>query len=181
MSDRAVHDGAFVRLPSSAKRALKTAPAVTYPVGRSRRLALLLAAPWVLAALCLLSVLVWPFANAPTAVGALLAVLVLLLNGWALRRFWRAQVVRQLIWDGQAWHLDAPVAQGSGEISVRLDVQHCLLLLYRAPGARRGTWLWADAAAYPQRWHLLRCALYSSGIGPNAQERLRTDGLIERA
>lgn len=139
------------------------APVVTFPVGRTATLAMGLA------------VLVWvgwglaffvSFGH-PVAVGKARPAIVLLvpclIAAGACWRFWRLQVPRQLCWDGERWHLITAGAEEGGDgarVQVRLDAQRWMLLWFRAAGARRGTWLWAQASTAPQRWHLLRCALY---------------------
>ena len=77
-------------------------------------------------------------------------------------RFWRQQAARQLRWDGERWWLiDAGREHEGAPPQVRLDAQRWLLLWFRPLAGGRGMWLWAQASADPQRWHLLRCALYS--------------------
>ena len=92
--------------------------------------------------------------------------------GWGLRCFWRRQRRRNLRWDGMEWFLLEPEhdpvieAASPGEVRVQLDLQQCLLLRWHGQPGRQLEWLWADSASDPQRWHLLRCALYSNTSGP---------------
>lgn len=136
------------------------APAVTYPVGRTPTLARVLALLWL--------------AGLPPAVmvvlqqGPAVAVVIglgLLAAGAALYSFWRGQRARQLRWDGANWGLCEGAQESGGDearVELHLDLQRLLLLSYRDAGQPRRQWLWAQASSDPQRWHLLRCALYSS-------------------
>lgn len=95
-------------------------------------------------------------------------------------RFWRQQSPRQLRWDGERWWLaERDHAHEGAEIQVRLDAQRCLLLWFRPVNGRRPVWLWAQASADPQHWHLLRCALYSPVTSAAAGNVPRAD--VERA
>ena len=91
----------------------------------------------------------------------------MIFSGLGLRAFWRSQQPRQLVWDGARWALDGPASGqdggGPARVQVGFDGQRVLLLRWDAPTRRRGAWLWAQASSDPVRWHLLRCALYSSG------------------
>ncbi|MDO5288153.1 MAG: hypothetical protein Q4F13_00765 [Pseudomonadota bacterium] len=162
---------------------MKVAPAVIYPTGRSGRLLVLLVLPWLLAVFILLAGLLEAYNHAvswPALIGqAMLSLVALLLSGWSLGRFWQAQAVCQLAWDGQGWYLDG--ADRAGQVTVCLDVQHAMLLCYWWPDRSGRTWLWADAQAFVQRWHLLRCALYSPGpsVGRHARQGPQTS--LERA
>ncbi len=162
---------------------MKAAPAVIYPMGRSRRLLALLVLPWLLAVFMLLAGLLEAYTHAvawPALIGqAMLSVVVLMLSGWALRRFWQAQAVRQLAWDGQGWYLDG--ADRAGRVTVCLDVQYAMLLCYWGPDRSGRTWLWADEQAFAQRWHLLRCALYSPGSSVGRHARQGSQTSLERA
>ena len=155
------------------------APAVSHPVGRTPALGRGLLALWLAGALLVAIVLVQPQAARGLASAVLLPTL--LLTGVALLRFWRQQRARQLVWDGACWG----VREAGGEsfddgtrVEVRLDLQRAALLLLRDPRERRPLWLWAQASSDPQRWHLLRCALYSSA---KSAVRPGSDAAVERA
>lgn len=141
------------------------APAVTYPVGRARPLALLLAGLWLAGALLTLALWWMPRAPLGGLAGGLL-VGSLVATGAALLGFWRSQSARRLIWNGACWGLREGAIESAGDevrVEVRLDAQRALLLRYRDPHRARPLWLWAQASSDAGRWHLLRCALYSSG------------------
>ena len=87
---------------------------------------------------------------------------------------------RRLRWDGERWWvIDSRGEQEGAQVQVRLDAQRWMLLWFRPVGSSRGTWLWAQASVDPQRWHLLRCALYLPQSSADATLRHEPDA--ERA
>jgi hypothetical protein len=80
--------------------------------------------------------------------------------------FWRSQCLRTLVWDGERWSLkpSEPGVVGEARAQVWMDIQCAMLIGLKQVHARRCIWLWAEAAHDPVRWHLLRCALYSSAL-----------------
>lgn len=142
-------------------------PPVSHAVGRSVRLAALLAAPWLLGAGCAAYAVHLGSARVPSLALAGILVCALAFSAVTLALFWWRQSPGQLAWDGAQWrlqnetrdrHCDAWVLSG---VEVRLDLQTALLLQAWRSGRRRGVWLWAEANDDRARWHLLRCALYS--------------------
>ena len=150
------------------------APPVTYPVGRTPRLAWLLAGLWLVGA----AAVFWALFSAPAlmqqASEAILLIASVVFSGMACGMFWRSQPPRSLVWDGARWGLGPEPGEGA-RLHVRMDLQRVMLLCLQAPPARRPVWLWAEAAHDAARWHLLRCALYSSALSaaaePAADER----------
>jgi hypothetical protein len=146
---------------------------VTYPVGRTLRLA------WALAGLWLAGVtaVVWALFSGSALMhrpsGAVFLAASIVVAGLACLTFWRSQRARMLLWDGERWSLEPGNDDGYSEMArlqVRMDLQQAMLLSFEDPYAgRRRIWLWAEAAHHPVRWHLLRCALYSSTV-PAAPE-----------
>ena len=141
------------------------APAVSYPVGRTGALATVLAG--LLASAWSTMIWAWIMASNPyqPASEAMIYIAIGGLSTAALWHFWRQQPPRQLRWDGACWWLlsagDAHERGGDGaRVQVRLDAQRWMLLRFHEPDTVRPTWLWAQAAHDPVRWHLLRCALY---------------------
>ena len=132
---------------------MHNAPSVSYPAGRSRFAAALLAAVWL--AGCAAAAL-WlrqaPFAWRPLAMCAALCAA----GGFAAWQWWRSPA-GVLAWDGQAWRWSAH--PGEGSVTVALDLQRMMLLRWSAPGAAR--WLWLSRARGAQRWDDLRRAVYS--------------------
>lgn len=84
--------------------------------------------------------------------------------GLALARFWRRLPVGELVWDGGAWWWHATGREHAlALLEVRLDLQRALLLRGVDATGAGVHWWWAEAAGHDApRWHLLRCALYSS-------------------
>ncbi|MFD1893674.1 hypothetical protein [Ottowia beijingensis] len=150
-------------------------PAVVYAVGRTRALAVWLTALSAGGLLMLVSVFFWPPAGAHTAQAAIFLLVfstAAMLGCW---HFWRGQVPRRLRWDGERWWvIDSHGEQEGAQVQVRLDAQRWMLLWFRPVGSSRGRWLWAQASVDPQRWHLLRCALYSPMTSA-------TEGAVPRA
>ncbi|HWI80691.1 hypothetical protein [Ramlibacter sp.] len=133
------------------------APSVSYPVGRSRWGAALLALAWLAGVAAVLAwslqpqVAAWRLAAAWSAVigaGAL-----------ALRQYRRAPA-GILAWDGASWSWSegsGPAA--SGRLRLSLDLQQILLVHWR--GDRGSRWIWLERASRRERWDDLRRAVYS--------------------
>jgi hypothetical protein len=133
------------------------APAVTYPMGRSRfqtglTLAVVLAGGVAQA--------VWWLLSAAHGAGHVLgAVLWLASFGLAVWHGLRTPLA-QLVWDGQGWSWCSGMARQVVEPQVIVDAQHSLLLCLRpATGAAR--WAWPAQQAQPERWLALRRALFN--------------------
>jgi hypothetical protein len=136
------------------------APAVSYPVGRSRLAGLVLAAAWLAgAAAC--AAWGWQVA-APPWQRALAAALVLL-SAVAGLKGWAAAPRGTLAWSGAAWRWEGgpPAAAAvDGQVACALDLQRWLLLAWTAPGHPRA-WLWLERERAPADWDALRRAVYS--------------------
>ena len=147
------------------------APAVSYPLGRSTGLAARLAALWCASAALVAYALFWPPALDWPALAATIMIVSVFGSGAALWRFWCNQRRQELCWSGESWLLrSGDVSELTGTVEVRLDLQRAALLRFQ-PAAGRGAWCWAEAAAAPQHWHLLRCALYSSAAASSHEDR----------
>lgn len=146
----------------SAGTARYPAPAVHYPVGRSRTLAAVLALVQ-LGSLAILTA--WLLHGAGAARSAMLASLLLWASVAALAlRFWIRLPVGALSWDGEGWQLrratGSPAEQALGEfVVVQLDLQHHMALAF--PAARPGVWLLVERQREPARWLDVRRAVYS--------------------
>ena len=141
---------------------MHNAPAVSYPVGRSRFHGWILLAAGLAG---LASSTAWGLACA--AVGWRQALAFALLFLASLNAFWRwrqtpAGVLR---WDGQLWHLElarslprTPVDAGAN-LSIQLDFQVVMLArLHFENGAR--LWLWLQAQGDVAHWQALRRAAH---------------------
>lgn len=141
---------------------MHSAPAVAYPVRRSR------AAGLYLLAVCGLTVTVsalW-LVQAHGGWQIRLGVLCCALGCLWCALAWRAMPVGELAWDGEVWQFTP--AHGSlrdnsaspcRQLVVTLDLQRHLLV--RWPGHSSAGRFWIDRASRPQRWHALRRAVYS--------------------
>jgi len=133
------------------------APAVTYPVGRSRfqagvTLAVVLAGGVAQA--------VWWLQSAVHGAGHVVgAVLWLASCGWVIWYGLRTPQA-QLVWDGQAWSLCAGMTSQLVVPTVIIDMQHSLLLCLR-PASGAASWVWPAQRSHPVRWLSLRRALFN--------------------
>jgi toxin CptA len=140
---------------------MHNAPAVSYPVGRSRFQGCCLG----LTGLIGLSVCTyWAVAddNAGWRQGlALLMLAVVSLNAY---RHWLKTPAGMLRWDGLHWHLEfaQPDLRGQlgGSLSVQLDFQTVMLASLQV-GTGGRSWLWLQAKDDPLRWLALRRAAHA--------------------
>ena len=139
------------------------APAVTYPVGRSHFQAGLTLAVGLMGAAA--QGAWWALSDTHGPVHGLGWLLWLVFCGWALWRVVHTPQA-QLVWDGQAWCLQAGVTSLAVTPQVILDVQHSLLLCLR-PAVGLPLWVWPAQQAQPARWLALRRALFNPGSHPN--------------
>ncbi|MCZ8251053.1 MAG: hypothetical protein O9318_01135 [Hylemonella sp.] len=135
---------------------MHSAPAVSYPVGRSSMRALIYIVPALLACLACGA---WAWQSAAADVVRLpvllLCGLVLVLAGWAALQ----PPQGQLVWDGQSWRWETATGAQVGRVHARLDGQEYLLLEFR-PMQGRGIWLWLARGMAPRVWDELRRAVY---------------------
>lgn len=136
---------------------MHNAPAVTYPVGRSRlqtglTLAVVLAGG--------LGQAVWWLLSATHGAVQLLGLLLWLVAGaWALSGL-RRTALAQLVWDGQTWSWCLGATRLVVVPQVIVDAQHSLLLCLR-PATGAACWAWPAQHAQPERWLALRRALFN--------------------
>jgi hypothetical protein len=138
------------------------APPVIYPVGRAPWLSWLLITLWLAGVAAASGV--WASEHDFQWHQAVLLAASVVISAAACLTFWSSQRECTLIWDGERWSLEQAGLDVANEVRplVRMDIQRALLLCLEQPMARRPIWLWAEAAHDSARWHLLRCALYSS-------------------
>ncbi len=134
-----------------------SAPAVSYPVGRSAIRVAALGLPWLLAAL---SSTAWGLQSDHWSAIHGLALLVSLLGLWIALRLARRPQEGQLDWDGQSWVWEARGQRRFGEVRARLDWQQGLLLEFLAQDGRT-VWLWLERSGAPLRWDALRRAVHA--------------------
>lgn len=136
---------------------MHSAPAVSYPVGRSTMRTLMYVLPALLAAL---GCGAWAWQSASPDI---VRIPVLLLGGLVLAQAVRAALQPpqgQLIWDGQSWRWDTVAGTELGSVHARLDGQQRLLLEFR-PLQGRAIWLWLECGEAPLIWSDLRRAVYA--------------------
>lgn len=148
---------------------MHSAPAVSYPVQRSRYQGWFLGFAWVSGAMvsaCWLRLLdVTDWRLYPALAGVLCA-------GILARSAWlRSPVSGFLIWDGLGWRYETPVASVPGALSVQIDLQFFLLLSLRSDGASP-YWFWLDRPAAGPAWDDMRRAVWSgsSAAGDKAPQ-----------
>ncbi len=136
---------------------MHSAPAVSYPVGRSAIRTACLVLPWLLAGLVCAA---WVLQSDERSVGHALA-LALWLAGAGLI-FWDLRHPRfgVLAWDGQGWTWEAQQGRQAGLLRSRLDWQQGLLLEF-LPEHGAGFWLWLERREAPRAWPAMRCAVYA--------------------
>ncbi|MEO6063924.1 MAG: hypothetical protein ABIQ99_18490 [Thermoflexales bacterium] len=135
------------------------APSVTYPVGRARFAALLIAS---LALAGGVGVGCWVLqSDSPGWRQALAASMALVTDG-AVLHAWLTSPQGMLRWDGAGW--TAPGIEGPGAMEVAIDVQNLLLVRWRGAGATR--WFWLERHRDRAHWADLRRAVYSRARPP---------------
>lgn len=137
---------------------MHSAPAVSYPVGRSHFQAAVVAALTGLTALVLL---VW---RAESDVAdhrhGLAALLWLFCSVWMAWQWWRTPPAT-LAWDGRGWSWSDAVTNRVVQPEVVLDFQGGLLLRLRDLVDGQVIWAWPDRRSQGPRWAAFRRALYS--------------------
>lgn len=151
---------------------MHSAPAVSYPVGRSRLYGGLL----VLTSLTsLLAGLLWRYQAHPPAWQQGFFALILFVTGLAAFQDWRRSACGSLKWDGQGWSLLLPGATFDGSLSARLDLQRSLLLCLRSAGGRRH-WMWLECRSDAPIWSALRRAVFAG----NSADCVDQAGVIDQ-
>lgn len=144
---------------------MHSAPAVSYPVGRSSVRAACLVLPWLLVAFAGMG---WFLQSGEfAAVHGLMLFLCMAGAGLAYMELRRPAQVR-LGWDGQYWGLESSDGyRAMGAVHARLDWQQGLLLEFQALDGRR-CWLWLERRRAPLLWDGLRRAVYGAASAPVA-------------
>ena len=137
---------------------MHSAPAVVFPVGRSRFQRLFFT--FVLAvgfAACI----TWTQSVAIVDWRQGLCCLLLLVAGLGALRGLQQPDTALLAWDGQNWQIQKLLGSTSepGQLLVRLDLQFFMLLEFRTESAS-AHWFWLDRVAAPGKWLALRRAAY---------------------
>jgi hypothetical protein len=135
---------------------MHSAPAVSYPVGRSRFHGLLVA---MIAAVGAIFLMLWVFRAGALQTRHLVAVM-LWSTGLGLAAWhWLRTPTGSLAWDGQGWLWTSQTESCAVVPEVTLDTQGSLLLcLHKQHG--NSLWTWPQRQTLPQRWLPFRRALF---------------------
>jgi hypothetical protein len=139
---------------------MHNAPAVSFPVGRSRFYAAVVVGVLSLSASTLV---LWATQADALVLRHLIAALLWSISAAGAVRTWRQAAVGVLHWDGQVWtwrcgddgkHLDRVV-----DVAVVLDGQSALIL--RLSAQTRPIWVWPEQRMAPLHWLALRRAVFA--------------------
>jgi toxin CptA len=147
---------------------MHSAPAVSFPVGRSRFQGWCLALIWLAGtAACVFWSITTRVNGSPADWRSYLALFVVVGTGAVALRAWQQTPRGVLRWDGQLWWLEpavpSAVAPVTGALAVHLDFQFVMLLSLRT-GQGGLHWLWLDqqGATSTSRWSALRRAAHAN-------------------
>lgn len=149
------------------------APALSFPVGRSRFHGALAVSTGLAG---ILVGLLWQGGAAPSPWRYWLFVLVLLGTFIMAFESWRKAPSGTLRWDGHDWHWIGADASVSGHLRAHLDLQFCLVLSLH-PGIGTRIWLCPERRRDVTHWNALRRAVFSrGGAGPGQAIGADADG-----
>lgn len=144
---------------------MHSAPAVSYPVGRSYFQACLLT---TLALLTALVMVVWVFQSAlPDLRHVAAALLWLLTAAWSTWQ-WLQTPSGSLAWDGRCWTWSDARSTQAVQLAVVLDMQSCLLLRLHVLADQCTVWVWPERRSAWVRWQALRRAVFSQQPKPES-------------
>ena len=145
---------------------MHSAPAVIYPVGRSRFQG------WLLGLLGLggaIAGLLWRYQSEPAGWRQWLFALTLICACALAADAWRRSPRGSLRWDGQAWSWTSVDRSACGVLAVHLDLQSLLLLSLRLDcGAR--IWFWPQRGTEVTAWNALRRAVFCRATPGHARD-----------
>lgn len=136
---------------------MHSAPAVSYPVGRSRFQGWLVGLVGVTGTL---TGLLWHDAADPAGWRQWLFALTLLGGCIVAADAWRRSPRGILRWDGQAWSWTTGDTSACGILKVHLDFQIFLVLSLRPDSSAR-IWLWPERGTEAALWSSLRRVVFS--------------------
>ena len=141
---------------------MHSAPAVTYPVGRSHLHGGLLLATGLTSVLVGLA---WRYLGNPDLWRQGLYALLAFGAGILALHVWRRTTDGELRWDGQTWNWSVGNGRVCGTVTVHVDLQFCMVLSLRADEGSC-VWVWPERRRDPACWEALRRAVYShAGAG----------------
>jgi hypothetical protein len=145
---------------------MHNAPAVSYPVGRSRFQGGLVGLATLGAAI---AGLLWRHQAAPVAWLQWLFAFTLGLTSFAAASSWYRAPTGTLCWDGRVWSWHCVKAPINGVVTVYLDLQYFMLLGLRTDVGER-VWLWPERRTEARYWNALRQAVFSRGASANPND-----------
>ena len=135
---------------------MHSAPAVSYPVGRSRFALLLAAVAWLAG---VAGVVAWRMQVPASLTESLVVAFAVVAGGAAAFHGWARSPTGTLSWDGADWTWSAAAGAEAGSVQAVLDIQRVMLLRWNAGRVTR--WLWLERAMRPSSWDDVRRAVYS--------------------
>lgn len=145
---------------------MHSAPAVSYPVGRSSFYGALLIGIHVIGASVLLA---WVVAvDAPGLGQALAGMLWLASVAVAILSWWRS-ATGTLTWDGQHWIWAGGDGSHPVSLFVTLDIQNLMLMHLRASEVPK-LWVWLERRSAPTRWRACRRAVFARQPADQARD-----------
>jgi len=136
---------------------MHSAPAVDFPVGRSRFQGVVV---MVIVGLSALALLVWTIDAPEPGLRQLgTALLWLMGSAWALGQWWRTPEGR-LAWDGTAWTWTSDEKAQAVTPEVTLDLQGAMLLRLHSSAQQGVGWVWPERRAHALRWLAFRRAVF---------------------
>ena len=153
---------------------MHSAPAVSYPVGRSRFQGQLIG---VLTALSgVTGMWWWSVVDTPGWRQGLLVVACLFTALFSVRA-WSLSPAGVLAWDGEAWRCTGVQGVVSGKVRLHLDLQFCMLVCLRSDDGGR-LWLWPERRTAPTTWLALRRAVISCALDGAFRSNAETAALL---
>lgn len=136
---------------------MHSAPALVFPVGRSRLHGLLAMAAVGISAL---AVLAWTLQTAELGLRHLGTVLLWLVSAaWALTQWWRTPQ-GCLAWDGTAWNWTCADRVQPVTPEVTIDLQGAMLLRLHISQSHGHAWIWPERRSDAKRWLAFRRAVF---------------------
>ncbi len=154
---------------------MHNAPAVSYPVGRSRFQGGLVGLATLGGAI---ASLLWHHQADPVVWLQWLFAFTLGLTSYAAARFWYRAPTGTLCWDGRAWSWYSVKVPISGVVTVHLDFQYFMLLSLSSEGGEQ-IWLWPERRTEARYWNALRQAVFSRGANANPRDACARVDLAE--
>jgi hypothetical protein len=145
---------------------MHSAPAVSYPVGRSFFYGALLVGIHVIGASVLLA---WVVASDAPRLGQVLGGMLWLASvAVAMLSWWRSPT-GTLTWDGQHWIWADGEESHPVTLSVTLDIQN-LMLMYLGASEVPKLWVWLERRSAPTRWRAYRRAVFARQPADQARD-----------